>query len=170
MCTSVLLCSLTIGDRNQRVGCQWWWGEGAPGMLCLEHQLWISSAYSPPYLVLSNPGRGWGLECTNPHPPTSAVKKGSQVIEWRLWGSAQDSRVNADPGRLMQWPTAEAWTTSAFSNHRCLVEWLYTRFELPKDTSVSVGEPHFRTSFKTESETSSFVSIYCRGICYPFHI
>lgn len=45
---------------------------------------------------------------------------------------------------------------------------LHTRLELTEDMNVSVGEPHSRTSFKTESETSSFVSIYCKRDMLPF--
>lgn len=45
---------------------------------------------------------------------------------------------------------------------------LYTRLEFTEDMNVSVGEPHSRTSFKTESETSSFVSIYRKRDMPPF--
>lgn len=46
-------------------------------------------------------------------------------------------------------------------------EWPHARVELTKVTNVSLPRPRSSTSFKTESETSSPVRFYCRGIRYP---
>lgn len=140
-------------------------------MLHLGPQIQSSDTYSPPFAVLDCPERRWNLEWKGPVPTTSMTERRSQRMEGRLWGKGP--RMPGQPRKDARSPNSRKMANDRsrlppFPVQGSPSEWPHARVELTKVMNVSLPRPRSSASFKTESETPSPVSFYCRGIRSPF--
>lgn len=167
--TSVLPHSLTINAGSPGMGWGLWWGEGPGEATCRTPTLDFLPLFSSlPWLRLA-PGNEW-----SPIQPTSRMNRRSRLIQRRLWerGSRQPEKHWRGSGHEHH-AVARSWSTRAVSSPKWRLSfrgascqfWAHPRCGKCQGRGTSLQEP-----FKTESETSSPVSLSRGGAPSPFHI